>query len=66
MDDDSRLFYEELGLELRRIRWALEHVATKRTMLKHVEDCAFNVVVVVHRNLEHGWECKFCSDPTCN
>ena len=25
MDDDDRLFYEELGLELRQIRWALEH-----------------------------------------
>jgi hypothetical protein len=25
VEQDDRLFYEELGLELRQIRWALEH-----------------------------------------
>ena len=64
VDEDDKIFYEELGLELRQIRWALEHVATKRTMLKRAEDCAFDVVVVIHRNLGHGLSCKFCSDPT--
>ena len=64
VDHDDRLFFEELGLELRQIRWALEHMATKRTMLKRVENCAFDVIVVVHRALEHGPGCKFCSDPT--
>jgi hypothetical protein len=64
VDDDDRLFYEELGLQLRQIRWALEHMATKRTILKRVENCAFDVVVVAHRILGHGPGCKFCSDPT--
>jgi hypothetical protein len=64
LDDDDRMFFEELGLELRQIRWALKHMATKRTMLKRVPDSTFDVMVVVHRILGHGVGCKFCSDPT--
>jgi hypothetical protein len=63
VDENDRVFYEELGMELRHTRWALEHMATKRTLLKREDTCGFDVVVVVHRALGHGVECKFCSDP---
>jgi hypothetical protein len=63
VDESDRLFYEELGLELRQIRWTLEHMATKRTLFKRDDKCGFDFIVVVHRVLGRGSACKFCTDP---
>jgi hypothetical protein len=62
MDQIDREFYEEFGLEFRKIRWALEHLVASGKLFQD-EQRSSDLTVLQRRDIGHGPDCKLCADP---